>query len=179
MPEHEHEDSVALWVRNRADFEPKDLGISHLCSLHASGVLPITEEHQLNGCPEPQGDNCEVDPRVLTAGSPKMMPSGIARRRLQLGLAGRGYRRRRRACRRHKHQSPLWSTAQVKAALRSPSGRQPSKMIEAQSETVRASIHFGSFVSMRKTTAPEPSSIQSHDIRPFPTIGSSSKKWSR
>ena len=52
-------------------------------------------------------------------------------------------------------------------------------MMAAHNDTVRASIHLVSLVSIRNTTAPHRNTVQSHDIRPLPTDGSLRRKWSR
>ena len=47
-----------------------------------------------------------------------------------------------------------------------------SRTIATPNDTVMASIHFVSLVTITKTTAPQPNSVQAHEMRPLPTIGS-------
>ena len=47
-----------------------------------------------------------------------------------------------------------------------------SNTMATPNETVIASTHFVSFVTITKMTAPQPNSAQAHGIRPLPSIGS-------
>ena len=47
-----------------------------------------------------------------------------------------------------------------------------SKTMATPMETVIASIHFVSLVTMMKTTAPHAKRVHAHLMRPLPTIGS-------
>ena len=112
-------------------------------------------------------------PRVRTAGSPKIRPSGTAAATPANSPSRNGMSNT--ATRRPATNAPKpaieycasesWPAYPVSTTI-------DNRTMATPSETVIASTHFVSFVTMMNTTAPAANSAHAHLIRPLPTIGS-------